>query len=195
MDDFARIRSAIADAAREAWTRLRDERPTDDFYYFGLWTTPVAHRPAPTACSLQGLQRAVKAFRADGVAVEPDELRWAVNASPYDLFGDESFARLEPLFEAQGDPYDRPRPANEALLGAMEGAIADLDAAGFFGVGAERQALVVNVTMPAHERPEDALESARRLNPAGALERYAADLSSFERLGVRRPDRDRRPTT
>ena len=182
MDDFARIRSAIADAAREAWSRLRDERPDDDFYYFGLWTTPVAHRPAPTACSEQGLRRAAETSRAEGVHVALDELRWAVNASPYDLFGDAHFAHLEPLFEAQGDPYDRPRPVNEALLGAMEGALADLDAEGFFGTGAERREVVVNVTMPAHERPCEALESAGRLNPAGALKRYQADLSSSQEL-------------
>ena len=181
MDDFARIRSAIADAARETWTRLRDEHPADHFYYFGLWTTPVAHRPAPTACSAQGLRIAVETARADGLPASVDQLRWMVNASPYDLFGDPAFARLEPLFEARGDPYDRPRPLNEALLGAMEGALFDLDAEGFFGSGTAREAVVVNVTMPAHERPEDALASARRLNPARALTRYAADLSATGR--------------
>jgi len=177
MDDFARIRSAVADAAREAWTQLRAEHPADDYYYFGLWTTQVAHRPAPTACSEQGLRLAAESSRADGRAVTFSELRWAVNASPYDLFGDRAFARLEPLFEACGDPYDRPRAVNEALLDAMEGALADLDAQGFFGSGSQRQRIVVNVTMPAHERPADALESARRLNPAGALRQYEADLS------------------
>ena len=135
MDDFARIRSAIADAAREAWTRLRDEHPDDDFYYFGLWTTPVAHRPAPTACSSQGLRLAAASYGVAGASVEFDALRWDVNSSPHDLFGDEFFARLDPLFEAFGDPYDRPRATNRALLGAMEGALADLDADGFFGVG------------------------------------------------------------
>src|SRR4051812_25190597 len=177
MDDFAAIRSAIADAAREAWTQLRAEHPTDDFYYFGLWTTPVAHRPAPTACSDEGLRIAAESSRRGATPAELSELRWAVNASPYDLFGDLAFARLEPLFEACGDPYDRPRPVNEALLRAMEGALADLDAEGFFGSGEERQRIVLNVTMPAHERPADALESARRLNPAGALTQYEADLS------------------
>jgi hypothetical protein len=112
------------------------------------------------------------------VPAELDGLRWAVNASPYDLFGDAFFARLEPLFEEQGDPYDRTRPANEALLAAMEGALADLDAEGFFGAGSVRDAVVLNVTMPAHEGPGDVLESARRLNPAGALRHYQADLSA-----------------
>ncbi|WP_374009342.1 DUF4303 domain-containing protein [Leifsonia sp. LS-T14] len=177
MDDFARIRSAVAGAAREAWTRLRDEHPDDDFYYFGLWTSPVAHRPAPTACSLQGLSAAARSCDEE-LPVAVDDLRWDVNSSPYDLFGDEFFARLDPLFEALGDPYDRPRGTNQALLDAMEGALADLDADGFFGAGAARNAVVVNVTMPAHERPGDALESARRLNPGGALTRYEADLSA-----------------
>lgn len=181
MDDFARIRSAIAASAREAWTRLRDEHPGDDFYYFGLWTTPVAHRPAPTACSTQGLWLATASYGEAGTSGE-SSLRWDVNSSPHDLFGDELFARLDPLFEALGDAYDRPRATNQALLEAMEGALADVDADGFFGVGAARLAVVVNVTMPAHERPGDALESARRLNPAAALERYEADLAASEVL-------------
>ncbi|WP_431245825.1 DUF4303 domain-containing protein [Leifsonia xyli] len=178
MDDFAHIRSAIAGAARTAWTALREEHPADDFYYFGLWTSPVAHRPAPTACSEQGLLRAVEEHRADGVGVDADALRWAVNASPYDLFGDEAFAELEPLFERVGDPYDRSREENESLFEAMVGALADLDAEGFFGTGARRDTVVVNVTMPAHERPRDAIESARRLNPPSALVRYEADALS-----------------
>jgi hypothetical protein len=63
----------------------------------------------------------------------------------------------------------------------MIGGLADLDAEGFFGTGLERESIVLNVTLPAHERPVDALESARRLNPPRALVRYAADLVSAER--------------
>ncbi|WP_285117466.1 DUF4303 domain-containing protein [Leifsonia sp. fls2-241-R2A-40a] len=171
VDDFARIRSAIRDAARTAWTRLRDERPSESFYYFGLWTTPLAHRPVPTACSEEGLRRAV----ADG---DGDALRWSVMDSPYDLFGDESFARLEPLFEEFGEPYDRPPVMNAALVDAMAGALAELDEEGFFGVGAARDAVVVNVTLPGADDIGAAIESARRLNPPGALLRYERDLRS-----------------
>ena len=181
MDEIARIRSAIREAARAAWTALRDERPTEDFYYFGLWTTALAHRPVPTACSLQGLQRAVAEVRLQGLPLGEADLRWSVNDSPYDQFGDELFAGIEPLFDAVGDAYDRPHAVNQALLEAMIGGLADLDAEGFFGTGLERESIVLNVTLPAHERPVDALESARRLNPPRALVRYAADLVSAER--------------
>lgn len=176
VDDFARIRSAVRDAARATWTSLRDERPAETFYYFGLWTTPLAHRPVPTACSLEGLQRAVEQARAEGLTTDEDALRWSVNDSPYDLYGDELFAGLEPLFDAFGGPYDRPRAVNESLLEAMTRALADLDAEGFFGAGAAREAVVVNVTLPGRDGAADALASARRLNPPGALGRYARDL-------------------
>jgi hypothetical protein len=180
MADFARIRAEIRDAARAAWSALRAERPAERFYYYGLWTSPLAHRPAPTACSAEGLRRAADAYRADGLTVDEDELRWAVNESPYDLYGDDHFARLEPLFDALGGPYDRPRAVNEELLEAMIGALGDLDAEGFFGTGAEREALVINVTMPGHEHPREAVETARRLNPGAALARYEAGLSAAE---------------
>ncbi|MFP3380346.1 DUF4303 domain-containing protein, partial [Bacillus sp. SIMBA_069] len=118
------------------------------FYAFGLWTSPVAHRPAPTASSVEGLRDAVDAVRAGGSDLSERDLRWDVNASPYDLFGDEHFARLDPLFETWGSPYDRAVAVNAALLAAMEGALADLDADGFFGTGRERDAVVLAVTMP-----------------------------------------------
>jgi hypothetical protein len=192
MDDVAHIRSALAEAARAAWTDLRADRPGDRFYYYGLWTSPVAHRPAPTACSEEGLRSAVAAWASDGTVADGDGLRWVVNASPYDLAGDAAFARLEPLFEELGHPYERSREVNAALLAAMEGALADLDADGFFGRGAARDAVVLNVTMPAHEHPLEALDSARRLNPPAALVRYAADLAG---AAARRPARVPPPTT
>lgn len=178
VDDFALVRSAIRDAARAAWTDLRNEHPSYAFYYFGLWTTPLAHRPAPTACSTEGLERAVAASRAAGIDADADSLRWSVNDSPYDLAGDEHFARLDAVFETFGDTYDRPRAVNEQLLRAMIDALAELDTEGFFGTGDARDAVVVNVTLPGRDEPADALESARSLNPPSALTRYEADNAS-----------------
>lgn len=176
MDDVARLRSALRAAARSAWTALRAERPSETFYYFGLWTTPLAHRPAPTACSLEGLERAVERCRAEGADVDADDLRWAVNDSPYDLYGDRLFADVEPLFDAFGSPYERSARLNAALLDAMIGALADLDAEGFFGVGPERDAVVVNVTLPGRDTAAELVASARRINPPGALARYETDV-------------------
>lgn len=171
---YSRLRAAIRDAARAAWTRLRQEHP-ESYYYFGLWTTPLAHRPAPTALSVEGLARTVDDYRARGMSVTEDELRWAENDSPFDLFGDEEFAGVEAQFDAFGNPYERPREVNAALFDAISGALVDLDAEGFFGTGEARDRVVVNVTLPGHDRPADLLESARGLNPPGALLRYEAD--------------------
>jgi hypothetical protein len=174
---YGRVRAAIREAARAAWTDLRREHP-ESFYYFGLWTTPLAHRPAPTAISLEGQARVVADYRAQGMPVTAEELRWAENDSPFDLFGDDGFAEVERLFDAFGNPYDRPRAVNEALFETITGALADLDAEGFFGTGTERDAVVVNVTMPGHDEADDLLASARALNPASALARYEADWSA-----------------
>lgn len=174
---YVRVRAAIRDAARTAWTALRREHP-ESFYYFGLWTTPVAHRPAPTAISSEGQARVAADYRARGMPVSADELRWAENDSPFDLFGDEGFSEVERLFDAFGNPYDRPRAVNEALFETITGALADLDAEGFFGTGAARDAVVLNVTVPGHDEADDLLGSARALNPASALARYEADWSA-----------------
>jgi hypothetical protein len=177
---FAHVRAAIRDAAQAAWTDLRREHP-ESFYYFGLWTTPVAHRPAPTASSVEGLARTVADYRGRGLVVSADDLRWAENDSPFDLYGDDGFAEVERLFDAFGSPYDRPRAINEALFAAIAGALSDLDAEGFFGTAQARDAVVVNVTMPGHDTPADVLESARALNPRSALVRYEADWSDAAR--------------
>lgn len=171
---YDRVRTAIRDAARTAWTDLRREHP-ESFYYYGLWTTPLAHRPAPTAISAEGLARAVADYESRGLVVTADELRWAENDSPFDLFGDERFAEVEQLFDDFGNPYERPRAVNVALFEAITGALADLDAEGFFGAGPDRDAIVLNVTMPGHDENSDVLESARALNPPSALARYEAD--------------------
>jgi len=174
---YDRVRAAIREAARAAWTDLRREHP-ESFYYFGLWTTPLAHRPVPTAISAEGQARVVDDYRMRGMVVSRDELRWAENDSPFDLFGDEGFAEVERLFDTFGNPYDRPRAVNEALFEAITGALADLDAEGFFGTGTERDTVVVNVTMPGHDEADELLASARALNPASALSLYEADWSA-----------------
>ncbi|WP_236609497.1 DUF4303 domain-containing protein [Leifsonia xyli] len=118
------IRMAVREAARDAWNALRTAHPDDTFYYFGLWTTPLAHRPAPTAASIEGLDRAVAELRADGVERRPEELRWSVNDSPYDLYGDEHFRPVAALFEEFGYPVrpparDRRGPPRLSQRGAL----------------------------------------------------------------------------
>ena len=53
------LRDSIREAARKAWTGLRAANPQEHFYYFALVTTGDALRTAPSACSLEGLDRTI----------------------------------------------------------------------------------------------------------------------------------------
>jgi len=174
-EDVEAIRVAIREASRLAWTELRSAKPSESFYYFGLWTTSVVHRPAPTAVSCEGLAAVASEYAARGSDASEEDLRWSHCDSPYDLFGDHHFASVAELFIAIGDPYERPDAVNEALLDALVGALADLDREGFFGVGSERDRVVVNVTMPGEEDELSILSRARKLNPRSALRLYERD--------------------
>jgi hypothetical protein len=170
--DYERIRSAIRDAARAAWRDLRAARPDETFYYFGLATTPQSHRPAPTAASREGLDRTIAGYREQLVELLHDEVRWSDLESPYAFSGDAHFRTVERLFDALGEPFDRAEDLNRTLREAMVEALQDLDAEGFFGEGAARDGVVVDVTVRDGASTVAALASAGRLNPAAALHGY-----------------------
>ena len=172
------VRVAVREAARRAWNDLRTVHPGEAFYYFGLATTAQSHRPAPTAASYDGLARTVAGYREQGVELLPDELRWSELESPYAFFGDAHFREVEQLFDGLGDPFERPAAVNGRLREAMVAALAELDAEGVFGRGAQRDDVVVNVTAPGDADAALELASARRLNPPSALDRYEDDRAA-----------------
>jgi len=171
-----KIRNTVREAARKAFSELRRTYPSDDFYYFVLWTTDVVHPPAPCACSKQGLEKTIAQYSQDNDEVSAEELRWSEADSPYDGFGLEYFDEVKKLFNQLDDPYDRSIEENDRIFEAIIQAMADLDREGFFGIGVERDKIVINVTMPGDESEEDVIERAKMLNPSSALVVYEKDL-------------------
>lgn len=181
-DAIRSIRAAVREACRNAWTQLRNACPDETFYYYGLWTTAALHHPAPTACSIEGLQRIVVQGAAQPRSSAAErELRWSEADSPYDLVGyDEFFGHIERLFAELGDPYERSEEMRTALTNALTGALADLDQDGFFGAGTARDSVVINLTFPGEEDEADTVARARQLNPESALQQYELDLLPSE---------------
>lgn len=173
---LAEVLCAVSTAARKAFSAVREAHPDEDFYYYVLWTTGAVHRPAPCACSAQGLARVMKEYGE----TDPANLRWSEADSPYDCFGDQHFAEVEAIFSKLGDPYDRTEDARKALLNAVVGAMQDLDSNGFFGTGAEREKVVINVSMPGEENEDQLIERARLLNPVASLQTLVQDYSDSE---------------
>jgi hypothetical protein len=117
----------------------------------------------------------VAGYREQRIELLHDELRWSDLESPYALYGDAHFRDVEPFFDALGNPYDRAPQVNRSLREAMVGALADLDADGFFGRGAARDDVVLDVTVSDEAGAIARLASASRLNPATALAGYPLD--------------------
>lgn len=176
------LRDAIREAARHAFQAVRSANPHEHFYYFALVTTGDALRPGPSACSLEGLERVLARYRAKGSACGADALRWSEADSPHHLYGDGHFRDVEALFLRGGDHRALPEPAYEEEVArrflAMEDALGDLDREGFFGAGAERFAIVINVVAPGEEDEDTIVARAARLNPAESLVQLRHDLGA-----------------
>lgn len=174
------LQDEIREASRRAFSALRQACPCDDFYYYALVTTEDALRPGPSASSTQGLESVLKNYRDRGIACEPADLRWSEADSPYDLFGDEHFAEVERLFLASGEHRNLPQDEYEAEIArrfaAMEGALRELDAEGFFGTGAARERVLINVVAPGDECEAAIIERAARLNPPACLVQLRQDF-------------------
>lgn len=170
---------AIADAVRRAVSELFENRPNETFYYCSLTTTGEGHAPTLTAWSREALADAVHAA-GDGPNVGVD-VKWSYADSPYFNFGAHHFETVRAAFDGRDEIHPRTEALQDRLnevelrLGAMEKAVARLDAEGLFGTGERRLRMVLNVEVmpPDHTNVSRAL----RLNPREALADWLAEAA------------------
>jgi hypothetical protein len=179
MSEARKLREALRKAITATWKALRDERPDDPPYAFGLYVTRDVLFIGPTAGSEAGLA----SLSADG---SPSD-RWALNRSPLHLWGEDRFERVQSLLAERPDPYELEGEAFDAEIRArMEacfGALKALDDEGLFGEGEARHRLLLNV-FSADESDRQRLENAARLNPPEALEALEPALEIREPTGA-----------
>lgn len=161
--DDERLEAAVHDAAAAAFREVRERRPEERFYAFGLWVPADRLDLLPTCNTEEALRGATEGAR------------WRPRAWGRHRVGEGHFGGVRELLRAlpQGD---RGAPARRArVLEACARALRSLDAGGFFGQGAERDRVIIAV-FTARLEPEELLASARRLNPPAACERLAREL-------------------
>ena len=176
-------------AARAAFTEVREAHPDETFYCYALLTNELAQSVAPTCMSEEGLARVAREYaERSGTPPEQEaeELRWFEADSPYNLLGLEHFDDVMDVLNARGDPWELDGAALDAevdaRLEAFFRALARLDEEGFFGRGADRDRVVVNV-LEGDQSDRSILANARRLNPPAAVRRLADDLDVPEPVG------------
>jgi hypothetical protein len=172
----ADLTCAIKLAVLQAATELFARHP-GHYYYFSLITTGEAHAPVIAAWSDEALEEAVK----NEVDKENAKwgLKWSYADSPFYCFGEDHFSEVNRLFSLRPIVYgltdDKWKSEVILRMGAMEQAIAELDAQGLFGVGDTRRTIVVNVEVMPPDRSNT--ERAIRLNPPEAIEEWLREAA------------------
>jgi len=146
------LTKSIIDATRKALNDLFNTYADHHFYYIALITSGDAQSPTLTAWSQEALNSELKKIEDADVL----DLKWSYADSPFFPVGENYFADVEQLFNARPhlDPNDLKQWQDEynLRLSSMEQAIVYLDDEGLFGVGEERDHIVVNVeVMPPDE--------------------------------------------
>lgn len=164
------LKRAIADAVRSVAKRLFRETG-ESFYYFTLITSGEAHAPLISAWSREALS-----------AVSPEDremVKWSYADSPYFDYGAEGFEEVRILFDQRPDILSLEGELRfseyEERLAVMEAALSEVDEMGVFGIGNEREKIVINVEVmpPDHSNTERAI----RLNPPKALDEWLEEAA------------------
>lgn len=136
------VAQRLAAAARTAFSALRDAHPSEHFYFFALFTTDAGEYVTTTAWSEEAFAR-----------VDNRDFRFWPAESPY--------------HSTHGTLFDDFNPGSR-LHEACFAALGLLDAEGFFGTGATRANVLVNVVY-GDMSDEQWLAHAQRLNPPEAV--------------------------
>jgi Domain of unknown function (DUF4303) len=212
--DYRAARAVTRDAARRAFTRVRDEHPGERFYAFALCTDLDVQSLCASANTEEGfrwrLERNEKSRKQTEAAIAKHGMTWADYTNyfrwnlpewAYHQIEGGDFRALDPLIldpvhmraneleEEDPEGFDDHRTR---VCGSMILAMKDLDEEGLFGAGEERRAVVLLCDLV--EPPEKywfAVESARRLNPPevfdGFLKQWLAWLSPNDRAPIEDP--------
>ncbi|MFO0869669.1 MAG: DUF4303 domain-containing protein [Pirellulales bacterium] len=145
-----KIRQAVCQAARKAFTEVRRARPKETFYVLALQTNDTAEYLYPVSNTEQALKRTVKKYHQDGYADESAEtLRWSFGDWSYTNVGEAHFEEVNELlsqateFDDVDDDEVERRVAR--LMKAVVAGLKDLDKEGFFGQGDERAQIAVMI--------------------------------------------------
>jgi hypothetical protein len=178
--EYAKLRLAMAKAARSTFKEYRDRHPAERLYVYALYTDDDATGAIPAANSVQSVEQTKKRYSSRGSKVPNlaylryDPAEWShigvrAGNKEWKAIGEMTDALSEDGSISLGE-----RRRN--LLQAMLLSLKDLDQEGFFGVGAEREAVTLMIWITDSADAETWRQrSIRELNPRVVHERFLAD--------------------
>lgn len=171
--DAPEFRAAVGEAVRLAFEDLRAAHPDERFYAFALYTDDGAMGVSAAANMEEGLAAKIAAY---GDEAEPAYLRWATSEWAYEGIGWDRTQGVYHAITAMGEAAEEFDAFRAGVLALMEGVMADLDAAGFFGRGEAREGVTLLCSITDADDAETyERRTVRALNPPSAIERYEAD--------------------
>lgn len=146
----AKLRKAVHQAAKAAFSGIRQAHAKEKFYVFGLMTNDSAQYLYPMANSEQAVSRTLKKYKKEGYKDQTaDELRWSFGDWEYAEEGEAHFEAINELLseatEFDDADEDQVERAVARLMKAVVAGLADLDKEGFFGTGSERLDVAVMI--------------------------------------------------
>jgi hypothetical protein len=175
-DLFERVRRAMVEATRLIFTDYRKDHAGETFYAFALYADNYAQGMNPASQTEEAYQRRL----AKNTMYGPGELgllRYCPDEWDMDYCGthrDEEWSKvtdlLDPILEDDNLTWEQAaRPAFETMIQAL----AELDQEGFFGRGADREAVTLMIWITDSSLAEEWwAKSVKQLNPAKVYERF-----------------------
>ncbi|WP_439587753.1 DUF4303 domain-containing protein [Hydrogenophaga sp.] len=182
--DENRLYAALYVETQQAWRHLKNKHQDENFYAFGLYTTDAASYLTITASTEQGLMTVVEDYVASSAKSQESQLlalRWSPCDSPLHEEGDGLLSESQAVRDLGPEPYEcteeESDAAVEAVFRAFTAVIQKLDSEGEFGVGEQREKLILGIWW-GDQSDEDRLALACPMNSAAAIERFAREMSA-----------------
>ena len=173
--DSPEFRSRLRDAASGAFEDLRVVHPDERFYAFALYTDDGFAGVSLAANSEESLAAKIAEYGEDA---EPGYMRWSTSEWTYEGIGWDRTATIYGKIGEMGDAAKDFDVFAQGVLDLMEGVLADLDAEGFFGRGAEREGVTLLCAITdSDDSPDLERRTVRALNPPSVVARYEASQS------------------
>ena len=168
LPDFQR---ELAHAARASFDDLRSARPGEHFYAYALYTDSSAITIMPAANSVEGLMQVRKEMDIPDDEEAP-EFKWSVSEWKYEGWKAGNFNGISSKLRSELEHADFPSFA-EKVHADMVAALKLLESEGFFGTGAQRNQIVLFVSISDDDdaaRLEN--QSGKVLNPTIVYEEF-----------------------
>ncbi|UCG88348.1 MAG: DUF4303 domain-containing protein [Gemmatimonadota bacterium] len=175
--DFDLLRQQIVEGLRKELSAVRDADPAESFYAYALSTDSEVEAVFWAANSEESLSRQLSGYSREPTPDDIDDERWIPEQWSYGGTLDEPTDTIADWSDGLTDgnicPNDPTAPywtIREKILDTFVEALAELDAAGFFGDAALREETTLLVSYT-EGNWDQTLAWAKRLNPPGVCER------------------------